>query len=77
MMGQRIGLELAADLEAVHVRHHDVEQHDVAFGALAQRQRLRPALRGGDVEIFGRQPRFQQLHIGRHIVDDENAGGHS
>ncbi len=35
VVGYRVGLELAADLEAVHVRHHDVEQHDVAFGALA------------------------------------------
>ena len=76
MMGRRVRLELAADLEAVHVRHHHVEQHDVAFGALAQRQRLGPASGGGDVEIFRRQPRFQQLHIGRDVVDDKNAGGH-
>ena len=40
MVGRRVGLEPAADLEAVHVRHHHVEQHDVAFGALADRQRL-------------------------------------
>ena len=40
VMRRRIGLEPAADLEAVHVRHHHVEQDDVAFGALADRQRL-------------------------------------
>ena len=34
------------------------------------------AVGGGDVEIFRRQPRFQQLHVGRNVVDDKNAGGH-
>ena len=31
---------------------------------------------GDDVEIFGRQPRFQQLDVGRNVVDDEDAGAH-
>ena len=70
------GLEAAADLEAVHVRHHHVEQHDVALRALADRERLRAAHGGEDVEIFGGEPRLQQLDVGRHVVDDENAGGH-
>ena len=69
-------LEPAAHLEAVHVRHHDVEQHEVAFRALADRQRLAPAHRGDHVEIFRRQPRLQQLDVGRHVIDDENAGSH-
>ena len=76
VMRGRIGLEPPAHFEAVHVRHHDVEQDEVAFGALADRQRLLAAHRRDDVEIFGRQPRFQQLDVGRHVVDDENAGGH-
>ena len=37
---RRIGLEPPAHFEAVHVGHHDVEQDEVAFGALADRQRL-------------------------------------
>ena len=44
VMGGRIVLEPAADLEAVHVGHHHVEQHDVAFRALADRQRLAAAM---------------------------------
>jgi len=28
------------------------------------------------LEIFSREPRVEQLHIGRNVVDDENAGGH-
>ena len=71
-----LALEPPAHLEAVHVGHHHVEQDDVAFGALADRERLLAAHRGDDVEIFRRQPRFQQLDVRRHIVDDENARSH-
>ena len=77
MVGRRVGLQPPADFEAVHVGHHHVEQDEIAFGALADRQRLLAAHRRDDVEIFGRQPRFQQLDVGGNIVDDENAGGHS
>ena len=49
----RIALQQAADLEAVHIRHHHVEQHDVTFGALAGHQSLRAIVGGSDVEILG------------------------
>ncbi len=75
-MRRRIGLQPAAYLEAVHVRHHDVEQNDVAFGTRADRQRLRAVGRGQDIEILGRQPRFQQLDVGGDVIDDQNARGH-
>ena len=29
-----------------------------------------------DVEIFGRQPRFQKLDVGGNVVDDQNTRGH-
>ena len=70
------GLEPPAHLEAVHVRHHHVEQHDVAFGALAYRERLLAAQRRDDVEILRRQPRFHQLDVRRHVVDHKNTGSH-
>ena len=54
----------------------DVEQNEIAFGAFADGQGFLPAHRGDDVEILGRQPRFQQLDVGGDVVDDENAGGH-
>ncbi len=72
----RIALEPAAHLEAVHVRHHHVEQHEIAFGALADRERVLAAGGGDDVEIFGREPGLEQLHIGGDVVDDQNAGRH-
>ena len=31
---------------------------------------------GQHLEIFGEQPHFEQLHIGRDVVDDEDARGH-
>ncbi len=75
-MGCRVGLQPAADLKTVHVRHHDVEQDDVALGTRADIQRLRAVGRRHDVEIFRRQPRFQQLDVGGDIVDDQNTRGH-
>ena len=76
MVRLRVGLESPADLEAIHVGHHHVEQHDIAFRALADRQSLRPAGGGHDVKILGRQARLEQLHIGRNVINDKNAGGH-
>ena len=72
----RIALEPPAHLEPVHIGHHHVEQNEVAFGALADRQRLLAAHGGDDVEIFRRQPRLEQPDVGGHIVNDEYAGGH-
>lgn len=77
VVGGGIGLEAAADLEAVHVGHHDVEQDDVAFGAGTDRQRL-VAVRGGHhVEIFGGETGLQQFDVGRDVVDNEDTRGHS
>ena len=74
--GRRIGLQPAADLEAVHVGHHHVEQHDVDLAVLAGLERVGAVGGGQHLEIFGEQPDFEQLHIGRDVVDDEDAGGH-
>ncbi len=71
-----IALEPAADLEPVHARHHHVQQYEVAFAAFADFQRLL-AVGGGDhVEIFRRQPRFEQLEVRNDVVNHQNAGGH-
>src|SRR5918994_2515430 len=76
MMGRRIGLELAADLEAVQSRHHDVEQHHVALPALTDCQRVAAVPGGENVEIFRRKPSIEQLDVGSDVVDDEDACGH-
>ena len=56
--------------------HHDVEQHHVAFRALADRQRIAAVHGGEDVEIFSRKPGIEQLDVGGDVVDDEDACGH-
>ena len=76
VVGRAVGLDAAAYLEAVHVRHHHVEQDDIALGLLAFRQRLAAAHGGDNVEILSRQPGFQKLHVGRNIVNDEYARCH-
>jgi hypothetical protein len=76
VVGGRIALEPPAHFEAVHVGHHDVEQDEIAFGALADQERVLAAHRRDHVEILRRQPRFQELDVRGHIVDDQNARGH-
>ena len=76
-MRRRAGFQPPADFEAVHVGHHHVEEDEIAFGALADGQRLLPAHRGNDVEILCRQPCFKQPHVGRNVVNDQNTRSHS
>ena len=76
MLRARLGLEPAANLEPVHAGHHHVEQDDVSSLARADLERLRTAARRAHFEILGREPRFEQLEIGRDIVDHENASSH-
>ena len=76
MRGRRIALQPPADLETVHVGHHHVEQHDVDLAVLAGLQRVGAVAGGQHLEIFGEQPDLEQLHIGRNVVDDEDACGH-
>ncbi len=71
------GLDAAADLEAVHARHHDVEQNDVGLVLFDAFQRLLAAERRDDLEIFRRQLGFQQLDVREDVVDDQDAGGHA
>ncbi len=76
VLRRRVALQPPADLEAVHVRHHHVEKHDVDLAVLADFKRLGAAMRDQHLEIFGQQTRFQQLHIGRHVVDYKDSRGH-
>ena len=39
-------------------------------------QRFLAAVGGEHFEILSLQPRFEQLHIGEDVIDDEYAGGH-
>jgi hypothetical protein len=65
------------DLESVHSRHHDVEEHDVDRLAGADVERLLSVGSGNHIEILGEQPGLEQFQVGGDIVDDQNAGGHA
>jgi len=75
-MRLRIRLQPAANLKTVDIGHHHVEQNEVAFGSRADVKRLGATGRGQDIEILGRQPRFQKLDVGGHVIDDQNTRGH-
>ena len=77
VMRRRIGLEPAADLEAVHLGHHHVEQHDVALGALADRQRFRAATSRSMTSKYSAVSRASSsFTLAGDVVDDENTRGH-
>ena len=77
MLGQRVALDAAADLDAVDPRHHHVKQHDIGLGALHRFQGIDAVHGGDDLEILRRQLGFQQADIGENVVDDQDAGCHS
>ena len=55
MRGLGIGLDAAADFEAVHARHHDVEQHDIRRVLLDLGERFLAVERGHDFEVLSRR----------------------
>jgi len=67
------GTWAGADLEAVHLRHHHVEQHDVDLLGRHAIERLAAGRRRAHIEIFRAQARFEQAHIGRYVIDDQHA----
>ena len=72
---RRVRLEPPADLDAVELRHHDIEQDEVGPLLARHRQRLF-AVAGVQHLIAARlQPRRQDVAIGLVIVGDQDAGG--
>jgi hypothetical protein len=69
----RIGAQPSADLDAVEPRHHDVEQDEIGRRLARGGQRLLAVGRGDDVVAGAGEPRLQDLHVRRVVVDDEDA----
>ena len=77
--GQReVGLELTADLDAIHLGHHDVEQDQVRELLAGHGQRLLPVGGRDDVVALSREPGLQDVHVHGVVVDhqDERRGSH-
>jgi hypothetical protein len=72
MQRLRIGFYAVADFEAVHARHHDIEQHDIRRVVLHDLEGGGAAVGGDDVEIFGGQLRFQKPDVRRNIINDQD-----
>ncbi|MEI9892570.1 MAG: hypothetical protein WDN28_01270 [Chthoniobacter sp.] len=69
------GLELLQDGKSVHVGHVQVQQHDVGFHFQEKGERLARIRRAAHMMATRqRQDPFQQAHVGRLIVDDEDFG---
>src|SRR5262249_12781836 len=64
------------NLEAIHARHHDVEQHHVDGARAQQGKGALAAARGHDLEVLGGEPSLEQLEVGEDVVNDQNAGSH-
>ena len=76
MRGLRVGLQAAADLKTVDARHHDVEQDHVDTLRFADCQRIHSVGGRQHLEILRQQARLEEAHIGRNVINDENACGH-
>ena len=68
--------QLAADLEAVHLRHHDVEDDQVGLVGLDLLQRLTAVIGGLDLESFLGEVEAGELDDIPLVVDDQDFGGH-
>src|SRR5690606_37045847 len=73
VLGLTTGLEPAADLEAIHLRHHDIEEYDVDVLALADGEGLASGGGGDDFAVLGAQAGLEQAHVRWNIVNDQDA----
>ena len=75
VLGGGVVLERVADLEAVHARHHDVEEHEVGPGLLlGHAEALDAVAGGGHGEALGLEGDLEQAADGGVVVDDEDDG---
>ena len=71
----RVGLEARQHLEAVHVRHHQVEEDQIEILGLHLRQRLAPAIGRADAMAEADAPPGEQIAVGLDVVALETMPG--
>jgi hypothetical protein len=64
--------EPPADLVAVHLRHHDIEQHEVDVAPAGERKRLCAGARADHFMAARREHGLEQADVLRQVVDDED-----
>ncbi len=71
----RIGPDLTADLEPVHLRHHQVEQHQVRRSFPDPGERIDAILRRADIgEAATLKHRHQKVPVDPVVIDNQNPG---
>ena len=70
---RRILLELLERRDAVELRHHDVEQHEVGLVLAHARQRLFAVGRRDHLVAVRLQAHADDIEVLRHVIDGENA----
>ena len=70
---RRVLLEPLHDLDAVELRHHDVEQDQIGLELGRARERLLAVSRGDDLIALRFEPDAQDIQVGRDVVDGQNA----
>ena len=66
-----IAFEALANLDAIHLGHHDIQQHQVGLMGTGQFQRCFAVSGGENVVAVHRETRLQDVHVHRLIVHDE------
>jgi hypothetical protein len=71
--GQRcVRTEAPANLESVHLRHHDVQEDQVRLHLLSGSERGLAVGGGHDVVSVGGEARLQDMYVGGRIVHDQD-----
>jgi hypothetical protein len=71
--GGRAGLELSEQVEAVHLRHHDIGEDDVGGDVGEAAQRLPAVARGDDAMAHGGHVALERDAVRLVVIHDENA----
>ena len=74
-MQLRLQFDLGQQFEAVHARHHHVQQQQVGDVGQGQNQRLFAGTGGEHFVAIARQQRAHRPQVGGLVVDDQNAAG--
>ena len=67
--------EPPADLIAIELRHHDVEENEIRLCGFGELQRGATVGRRDDLVAVGREDGLEQAHVLEDVVDDEDPCG--